>query len=81
MITQDILAFLKKQFAIDIVDITETTGLFSEGFLDSFSIVDLIQFIETTAGIQIEPADVNLDNLDTIVRIQAFVQSKMVQHS
>ncbi|MCX6865805.1 MAG: acyl carrier protein [Verrucomicrobia bacterium] len=79
MTTQDILTFLKKQFAIDVADITETTGLFSEGFLDSFSIVDLILFIETTAGIQIDPVDVNLDNLDTIVKIQAFVQSKGVQ--
>jgi acyl carrier protein len=76
MTTHDIFAYLQKQFAVDTGSISAETGLFSEGFLDSFSIVDLILFIETSAGIQIDPAEVNLDNLDSVAKIQAFVKAK-----
>jgi acyl carrier protein len=76
MTSNDILGFLNKQFAVDTGTISVDTGLFSEGFLDSFSIVDLVLFIETSAGIQIDPSDVNLDNLDSVAKIQAFVQAK-----
>lgn len=76
MTKSDILNFLEKQFAIDAATISVNTGLFSEGFLDSFSIVDLILFIETSAGVQVDPVEVNLDNLDTIEKILAFVLTK-----
>ncbi len=76
MTTQDILTFLEGQFAIDTGAITETTGLFSEGYLDSFSIVDLIQFLESTGNIQIDASEVTLDHLDSAKKIVTFVASK-----
>jgi len=50
-----------------------TTPLFSSSLLDSFTMVDLIMFIEKSAGVRLSPADVTLDNLDSIERILAFV--------
>ena len=50
-----------------------STPLFSSGMLDSFTMVDLIMFIEKSAGVRLDPSDVTLDNLDTIDRILAFV--------
>ena len=73
MTKNDILGFLKSQFAIDTQDVDENTGLFSEGILDSFSIVDLVMYIENTSGIKMQPTDVNLDNLDSVAKILNFV--------
>lgn len=53
-----------------------STPLFSSGMLDSFTMVDLIMFIERSAGVRLDPSDVTLDNLDTIERILAFVNHR-----
>jgi acyl carrier protein len=59
---------------LDTHEIDDETRLFSSGLLDSFSMVDLIFFIEENAKIRIKPTEVNLDNLDSIQRILNFTQ-------
>ena len=54
-------------------DFEDDTLLFSSGLLDSFSMVELIMFIENAAGLRVHPAEVTLDNFDSIDRILAFV--------
>jgi acyl carrier protein len=81
MTKSDIFNFLKTQFAIDEKDVDENTGLFSEGLLDSFSIVDLVVFIENTSGIKMQPTDVNLDNLDSAAKILNFVSKERATQS
>jgi acyl carrier protein len=81
MTKNDIFTFLKTQFAIDTQDLNDDTGLFSEGLLDSFSIVDLVVFIENTSGIKMQPTDVNLDNLDSVTKILAYVAREGVAKS
>ena len=78
MTKNDILLFLKNQFAIEEDEIDEETGLFSEGVLDSFSIVDLIHFIESKGEVTVEPSEVELDNLDSVQKIIQFVESKRI---
>lgn len=56
--------------------IDRTTLLFSTGLLDSFSMIDLIMFIEQQSGTRIEPMDVSLDNLDSVERIMAYVSAR-----
>ena len=81
MTKSDIFNFLKTQFAIDEKDVDENTGLFSEGLLDSFSIVDLVVFIENTSGVKMQPTDVNLDNLDSVAKILNFVSKERATQS
>jgi acyl carrier protein len=52
------------------------TPLFSSNMLDSFSMVDLIMFLEKSTGMRLNPADVTLDNLDSIERILDFVSKQ-----
>lgn len=56
--------------------IERTTLLFSTGVLDSFSMIDLIMFIEQQSGTRIEPMDVSLDNLDSVERIMTYVSAR-----
>jgi acyl carrier protein len=54
----------------------DDTPLFSSGLVDSFSMVDLIIFIEDTGGVRVHPVDMTLDNFDSIERILAFVETR-----
>ena len=73
MLTADgLLAFLEDDLGVDIQDVDEDTLLFSSQLVDSFALVTLMMFLEREAGIRIAPADVNLDNMDTIGRMLAY---------
>mgnify|MGYP003632336615 CR=1 FL=1 len=72
----DMLGHFSEQFGVEAEEIGDDTLLFTDGYLDSFSIVELITYIESEADITIDPSEVNLDNLDTVGRILAFVQAK-----
>ncbi|WEK03710.1 MAG: acyl carrier protein [Candidatus Devosia phytovorans] len=50
----------------------DDTELFSTGLLDSVSMMSVIMFIEQRSGGEVRPADVTLDNFDTIGRIVAY---------
>ena len=68
--------YLHEQQGLEPEDFEDDTLLFSSGLIDSFSMVDLIIFIEDTEGVRVHPADVTLDNFDSIDRILAFVEAR-----
>lgn len=72
---ESLLNYFEEQMGLDTSDIEDDTLLFSSSILDSFSLVDLMMFIEQEGGIKIEPMEVNLENLDSIERILRFVDS------
>ena len=57
-------------------ELTEETQLFSTGVLDSLASLKLVEFLEKQFGIDVEAHDVVADNLDTLLSIANFVQSK-----
>lgn len=61
---------------LDLDDVAAGTELFSSGLLDSFSLVEVLMFIETEAGIKVPATDVNFDNLDSPERILAYSLSR-----
>ncbi len=66
-------AYLEGTLGVPSDDLADPEALlFSTGILDSFSMVDLIMFIEGEAGVQLSPADVRLENLDSVSRILAL---------
>ena len=73
---ESLIQYMHERFGVDPADVTDATPLFSSSLLDSFSIVEMMMFIETEAGIRMDAWDVTLDNLDSIERILAYVQHK-----
>jgi acyl carrier protein len=69
----DLIDYLQKELGVDTSTIDESTLLFSTGIIDSFALVDLINFIEGRCGFRVNSMDVTLDNLDSIARILAYV--------
>jgi acyl carrier protein len=71
-----LLTYFRDRLGADITGVDDATPLFSSNLLDSFSIVELIAFIESSAGIRMDAWDVTLDNLDSIERIKQYVDGK-----
>ncbi len=52
-----------------------TENLFSSGLLDSLAMLQLIGFLEKSAGIRIRAEDVTLENFDTVAGIMRYLES------
>jgi len=74
-LTRDSLLKYLEELGVETGSLTDDTRLFSDGVLDSFSMVDLIAFIEKEAEVKMNPGDVRLDNLDSVDRILNYVDS------
>jgi acyl carrier protein len=70
---QALAAFLENEMSLDLSEVSDDDALFSTGLLDSFGMVELMSFIESSASIRMDPGDVTLENLDSVNRILAFV--------
>ena len=73
----NLLEFLQGSLGVDVAELeTDDTELYSSGLVDSFSIVHLIQFLEAQGGFEVDPTDVNLENLDSIRKILAYASTQ-----
>ena len=70
-----ILDYFKDELGIDVTGIEPDSLVFSTGIIDSFALVSLMTFIETTANIRIAPTDVNLANFDSVARMVAYANA------
>ena len=76
-ITRELLrSYLENNFDLNIQEIDDTTKLFSDGLLDSFSVADLLLYIEEKGNFVVEPEEVTYDNLDTITSILDYTKRK-----
>ena len=58
-------------------NLTASTPLVSGGILDSLATLELVSYLETQFGIQLEAHEVDVERLDTLDRIAALVASKL----
>lgn len=76
-INQDqLLGYFEGHFNVSSDEIEADTLLFSSGLIDSFNMIELIMFIEETCETAIKPSEINLDNLDSVGRIMAFLEKR-----
>lgn len=57
-------------------DLTPDTPLIEGGILDSLATVRLASYLEEKFGIELQPYDVNEDNLGSLEKISALVRSR-----
>jgi len=60
----------------DPANLTSSTPLITGGILDSLATLELVSFLESTYGFQLEAHEVDADRLDTLDRIAALVAAK-----
>ena len=73
---EELLGYLQTDLGIDTSQVADSTPLFSSGIIDSFSLVSLLTFVETTCAFKVSPLEVNLDNMDSIERLMGFIRRK-----
>ena len=59
---------LASQFGLRVA-IDDDTQLFSSGLIDSLNVMELVSFVEGAIGQSIAPAEIVLENFDSIERI------------
>lgn len=75
-LADEIRNYLRSSQDLDIDDVSDDTKLFSTGLLDSFSMVELVAFLEKKIGSKIKAMDITLENFDSIENILQFVINK-----
>jgi len=73
--------FLQNELGLDPDKINESTLLFTDGLLDSFSVGGLLAFLEEKGGFVVEAEEVILENIDTIEFILQYAASKTAASS
>jgi acyl carrier protein len=68
---------LEEEHDVDPSEVQSDTLLFSSGIVDSFMLVALLTFIETTFDCEVEPVDVTLENFDSLDRMAAYIESRL----
>ena len=61
----------------DISEIPKDESLLLNGILDSFAIIELVEFIESKWSIKIEDEEFSLENFGSINKIVAFIKKKI----
>ena len=57
-------------------EIRDEDDVFALGFVNSLVALQLVQFLETEFGIEVEDEDLDLDNFRSVDRIDAFLARK-----
>lgn len=70
-----LIAYLRNDLNLE-DDIAPETELFSSGLLDSVAMMTIIALVEEQAGIEVRPADVTLENFDTVQAIVAYAHAE-----
>jgi acyl carrier protein len=70
-ITEDLL------FGDESGRLDDNSSLTSSGMLDSTGMIELVTFIEAKFGLQIADEEMLPENLDSISRVEAFVNRKL----
>ena len=73
---ETLIEYFKDKVGLDTSTIDDQTPLISSNLVDSFSMVELIAFMETEGGFKMGPTEINLDNLDSLQAIMAFAAQK-----
>ena len=58
-------------------DYPDDVSFLDEGIIDSLGVMELIEFVQKSFGVQVEQSEVTPDNFDSVVKLAAFVRRKL----
>jgi len=78
-IKRDIKQFIMAEFlpGENADELTDTTPLISGGVLDSIATLKLVMHLEQVYGVELEPHEVDKENLDTLDQITRMLARKL----
>ena len=78
-IASEVLGFVRTQLSIDVPDIDLDCNLWTEGYLDSTAILELVLWLESTYTITIQNEELTPETFATLRNIEEFVQRSTAQ--
>lgn len=72
-IQDELLTFITRHFMVERTDINLENSLIDEGVIDSFGLIEIVTFMETAFGLEVDDEDMNRDNFGSVVKIVAFI--------
>ncbi len=73
-----LLEFIAEETGMSSGEFGATTPLFSEGYIDSFTMTAIIAFVEDEFGISVSQSDITLENFDSVANMVAFIARQRV---
>ena len=76
-IASRLMYFLQEEFPNQGQELTESTDLLEEWFVDSVGIIETALFLERTFNLDIRRADINGTNFRNVAALSNFVENRM----
>lgn len=71
-----LLKFVQEEVAVGGIEVVGETDLLLTGAVDSLGVIRITQWLEDDAGIEVDPADVTLENFQTVDRMINYARSQ-----
>ncbi len=75
-IKSKIRTFLEKDLEVDISNISDSELLFTSGLIDSYSLIELLGFMESDLDYTVDFENLSVDDFDTIDALASLVENK-----
>ena len=75
-LTSKLLDYVQTEVCIGDLTLRGDTDLLLTGAVDSLGVIRITQWLEDHAGIVVDPAEVTLENFQTIDRMVAYARSR-----
>ena len=76
-IEEQVRAYIVENFLLgNDQELSVSQSLLESGVVDSTGVLELVEFLEQSFGIEVQDADLVPENLDTVGNITAFVRRK-----
>ena len=77
-IKEQIQTFIASYFIKDeALALDDDTSFLEEGIIDSVGVLELVAFLEETFSFRVEDEEIIPENLDSVVKLTDYVQSKL----
>ncbi|RMF74112.1 MAG: acyl carrier protein [Acidobacteria bacterium] len=75
-IREDVEQFIRDNFFFEGDRLDADASFLETGIIDSTGVLELVAFLEERYGIKVADQDLTPENLDSLARIEAFVEKK-----
>jgi len=72
-IQEALLEFITRNFMVERSDIKLDLSMIDEGIIDSFGLVEIVTFMETTFDMEVADDDMNRDNFGSVLKIVDYI--------
>jgi acyl carrier protein len=78
-VVREVRAYIVEELVegrVDAASLSEQMNLVEEEILDSLGIMSIVEFLEERFGVEIDPAEIEIDNFETLAAIANLVAEK-----